>query len=461
MDARRMMKISVALVLLIGVFFSFTKLSTFALDKINDASNTYSVGTKIGPLDVSKKTKIEAKDQLSEKVQKWQAESSIIVQMNERQETISGTEIDFQINESVDLAEKGQENQILVSLAKKDAMAMIQSRYPGLLLEDFDMERLTADLNRIAASLDEGEHRIKLKDYLDQSIEDSVIVSEVIRNHFPITPELKDLLLSFQTMEISGNARFSLLNYINEMGLNTVDSEAASTIASVLYELILQTNFAVLERNQSPTLPGETTLGLEAKVDSIINQDFSFFNPNDEVYRIELLESKEGLIATLTGFPFDYLYEFNLEDERLFEPKTIWQYSAKLSVGQIDVQEPGQAGKTIKTLRTISGKDGQFLENELIAEDFYLPTHRIEIHSLETRVDVQGNNSDEDRSEDVVTGGDGALDRGNRTNPPTNEQSGKSDNQKDIVDGSPSKENAKDKKTPHNGIWTDPGDIEK
>ena len=80
-------------------------MSTFALDKINDASNTYSVGTKIGPLDVSvKKTKIEAKDQLSEKVQKWQAESSIIVQMNERQETISGTEIDFQINESVDLA---------------------------------------------------------------------------------------------------------------------------------------------------------------------------------------------------------------------------------------------------------------------------------------------------------------------------------------------------------------------
>ena len=101
------------------------------------------------------------------------------------------------------------------------------------------------------------------------------------------------------------------------------------------------------------------------------------------------------------------------------------------------------------------------LESELIAEDFYLPIHRIEIHSLETRVDVQGNNSDEDRSEDVVTGGDGALDRGNRTNPPTNEQSGKSDNQKDIVDGSPSKENAKDKKTPHNGIWTDPGDIEK
>ena len=73
MDARRMMKISVALVLLIGVFFSFTKLSTFALEKINDASNTYSVGTKIGPLDVSKKTKIEAKNQLSEKVQKWQA----------------------------------------------------------------------------------------------------------------------------------------------------------------------------------------------------------------------------------------------------------------------------------------------------------------------------------------------------------------------------------------------------
>ena len=121
------------------------------------------------------------------------------------------------------------------------------------------------------------------------------------------------------------------------MGLNTVDSEAASTIASVLYELILQTNFAILERNQSPTLPGETTLGLEAKVDSIINQDFSFFNPNDEVYRIELLESKDGLIATLTGFPFDYLYEFNLEDEKLFEPKTIWQYSAKLSVGQVEV----------------------------------------------------------------------------------------------------------------------------
>ncbi|HJV17174.1 MAG TPA: G5 domain-containing protein, partial [Bacillales bacterium] len=64
-----------------------------------------------------------------------------------------------------------------------------------------------------------------------------------------------------------------------------------------------------------------------------------------------------------------------------FKPKTIIQYSPLLASGKVSVTTPGKEGNLVKVYREIYQSD-QLLKKELIAEDYYPPVYRVEIHSL-------------------------------------------------------------------------------
>ncbi|MBW8350212.1 VanW family protein [Bacillus sp. IITD106] len=291
--------------------------------------------------------------------------------------------------------------------------------------------------NSSALAMEQAENKDKSKK--ESLVEDTYIesiISEVSREHLLVTPRVRLLLNTIQENEIQGTSQFSLLQNIDSYSLSTIDGETASEVASILYELILKSNLVVMERNTSTILDDNTILGLEAKVDPDLKKDFSFYNPSEQSYKIEWEQSGNGVKARLLGPKLDEQYNLHFEEEKSYPPKTIKQYSPAIKSNDLQVKEKGKAGKSITVIKETKDKNGAVIEKDIVAQDFYLPVHRIEIHSLvavaPTNESSQNQEEKNIKNENVVDNQKAGSNDMNQANKETNEM-----------------------------IWTDPGDIVK
>ncbi|MCR2820553.1 VanW family protein [Lederbergia panacisoli] len=264
------------------------------------------------------------------------------------------------------------------------------------------------------------------------------IISEVNKKILHITPNFQLLLDSIQDIEISGKSQFSLLHHINNLKLSTIDGKTASDVASILYELVLQSNLIIMERNISTTLDRSNDLGIEAKMDHESQQDFSFYNPNNEPIKITWEQTGKGVIARLLGPTQDEHYQIRFEDKKSYPPKIIKQYSPALKNNEVQIKEKGKDGSSIIVIKETINSSNEVIAQEVVAKDFYLPVHRIEIHSL---VKVNPNNEIAQTEE--------------RTDFENAENVDNPDNAMNSNRQDPNEEEEND------FIWTDPGDIVK
>jgi hypothetical protein len=195
-----------------------------------------------------------------------------------------------------------------------------------------------------------------------------------------VPEDLQSFIDDYQKIDIPGESSFSLLGFVNEKKIN-VQPETLSIIATGIYQTILPSNFTIVERNIGDTLPDYAELGFEAKVSKLQKADLIFKNPNKEKSYFEFNLDHKQLKITLMGKPFLYTYKISKKDEQKLQPKTIVQYSPLVIPGKIKIQNPGADGQIVKVYRDIY-QGGQLMKSELISEDYYPPSYRIEIHAL-------------------------------------------------------------------------------
>jgi hypothetical protein len=183
-------------------------------------------------------------------------------------------------------------------------------------------------------------------------------------------------------IKVEGHSQVSLLKLIEAQKLVTFSPEAASMLATTIYEAILSSNFTIVERQTGVILPEYASLGIEAKVDLDNHLDLVFVNPNNASYEIKLQRQDNTLTAKLIGSKFLYDYKINLAEKQEFKPKTIIQYSPLLPTNTTNIQQEGKNGFLIKVYRDIYDENGGWLRKEAISEDFYPPVPRIELHAL-------------------------------------------------------------------------------
>ena len=194
-------------------------------------------------------------------------------------------------------------------------------------MEEFNVKALENEILNHAQVLEPGEYIYRVENfYVSASLKESTVIEQS-----PIAlNQGKMKKLKFSTEKKSKLNRklcFSLLNYLKDEQLHTLSEQTLNKIASAVYTVILPTNFSVLERHISITLPSYAVLGFEAKVDVKKNFDLAFSNPNDSEYAIEFAVKDGSLVVSLTGPEFLNEYTIALDDEKSFEPKTIKQYS--------------------------------------------------------------------------------------------------------------------------------------
>ncbi|MEH7123945.1 hypothetical protein V7122_07300 [Bacillus sp. JJ1532] len=398
MKNKQGIKIFIVLFLSTFFIFAFSHYGASAFNSIINNADNFDENTVVGNVNISGKNESEAMKAVDEQLTLWLNEMVINIHFKENQIQLDNALFRFNITESVKTAQNGQQNTVIVQFEENTLEDSILNSYPLIDSRSIDFEKLQTDLLKSATRLQSEQLELKLEDYItSSSINEDVVIHEV---------QVKTDVVYFSSIlekpiEIPANNRFSLLKLIEEKGFNNMSADALNAIASGIYQLILPTNFAIIERNIGNEKPEYIPLGFEAKVDSQKNIDLIFVNPNEIPYEINMQFFDSVLILSLKGKSFLNKYEVISNDEQSFKPKIIKQYNSLLKPSEKVVERQGKEGLFIKVFREIYDEKGALLRSEAISEDFYPPIHQIEVYGLINKADVEASRQAETRSENT------------------------------------------------------------
>ena len=375
-------KLFIVLLMCTVFMYSFSHFGALAYNAINTDGALYKNGTSVGSIDLTGKTKDEARVLLAEKQQTWLSESKLQIQYKEKTVPIDTAIYQFDLDNTVKGIVDGQKSPILVTIKKNHIQNILKQVSVGLTLTKEEFNKLNGELLQYASGFISGNQPIYLENLLSTANNQETI-NQVELTLYGITVEMGDWIDTLSPIVIEPNAKVSLLKHFEEKQLSSMPDSIKSMIATGIYETIIPTNFPIIERQTSQFLPEYAKLGFEVQLDVKNHRDLLFANPNSSSYQLELDWKDNTLVIQLKGSKFLYDYKAKLGEVQQFKPKTIVQYNPLIQSG-IRVQQEGTDGLMVKVYREVNDETGVQLQKELIAEDYYPPVHRIEVHRLQS-----------------------------------------------------------------------------
>ncbi|CAG9607925.1 VanW family protein [Pseudoneobacillus rhizosphaerae] len=367
------------LVILISTFliFSFSHYGVLAFESIVTKSSQFSENTWIGPENVSGLEKVEALQLLTTRVSEWQANNIIQLSYLEESVPFPIENIHFMIDESLQHAKSGSKNELLINIEAESLNTALENLTTSSLNDELDVEKLKLDIFSIANSFETGTIEINLGDYLLSPVKQPQII------HTITIPTQEMNLQNFgATIFLEPKSTFSLLGFLEKQGFIELDSYSLGLLSSGIYQAILPTNFQVLERHIGMKLPEGISAGYEAKIDSSLQMDLAFYNPNEDEYTIEIYSDESTLTLDVLGIPFLYQYKIVENGLQEFAPKTIKQYSPLLEPGNSTIKREGQKGLYIELSRLVKDYNDVIIEQHPISKDYYPPVHQVQVFGL-------------------------------------------------------------------------------
>jgi hypothetical protein len=363
---------SLSIVFLLTSFYGSIYAYDLFKSEVLGIEERYVNQTKIGPLNATGLTKNSAKQLLNNKVAQWKNNSTItIVDTDGKVLSVPNTLVNINVQETINALQNGKENEIFVSAPElKNEISKIYENSTFV-----DINALSQD---ILANVKEMAVRIEIN-ASNYVIEDgNFVVAESVVTNFKKDNYLDLWVASLNNKVIAANETTSLLTLLESEGTELVDSESLSVIATALYKALLNTNFDILERHIGSSLPAYASLGFEAKV--IPGElDLAFRNPNSENYVFQVYEDNNVLNVSIVGPSLPYRYVVSIKGMQQFKPKTIIHFSSSIKENEVMVKNEGQPGFLCTIYRNAFDEANNLVSNTLIAEDFYIPIHRVEI----------------------------------------------------------------------------------
>lgn len=383
MRNKQSIKLFIILFLCTFFIFSFSHFGASVFQAMINNDNSLSEGTMVGGVDVSGKSENEAIQKVDEQLTEWLETTNMQLHFKEKSILLDNALFRFEISESVTTASIGQKNEVLVHIDNDAFEESMRQNFPSVNKNDLDIEKLHYALLKNAKMLESGKFDISLEDYLyTENLVKNELISESIIQLENSSSALTRLTSKVRKIEIPLESQFSLVNFIIENGLKSESPTLHNALASGIYELVLPTNFSIIERHISNEKPDYAKLGFEAKVDIEKNMDLIFTNMNQTSYFIELKQNGDSLLLSLTGPSFLNKYAIYTKDEQTFKPKTIKHFNPLLKKGQKTVEKEGKDGLLISVFREVYDEKGKLLKKESISEDFYPPIPQIEVYAL-------------------------------------------------------------------------------
>ncbi|TMU85710.1 hypothetical protein FGG79_10910 [Bacillus sp. BHET2] len=407
-------------VLFLSTFFlyGFSHLGVYAYETFFVQSLKLSKHAAVASINLGGTSKEEAKNLLNEKVEEWKANQNITLDYNGATAKIDPSIFQFHLEESIERLENHKNTSLIVSVDQPSFDNFLSNQFAGYHAEEFNVSSLQEYILSLAGSLQMDES-VNVSDYITSN-ESAQVIFEAVSNELEITPTIKSFINNFPTIPVAPNSQFSFANFLETEGF-VVESQAdLSPVASLLYQISLHSNFAIIERNISKQLPDYVALGFEAKFNPMNNQDFVITNPNSTGYELSLAIEGKRIKAQLQGVPFPNTYNVRLSDTETFAPRMIKQFSPFVDKGNVDIQQEGKDGVLIRVYKQKLSTSGEILSEELINEDFYAPLHKIAVYPLEELSEKSSETDYDNVPTDGEGGSEGSVE-GDNTAPSSDE----------------------------------------
>lgn len=355
--------------------------------------------TYLASVDISEMTKSEAINAVEEELEVWKNDIDIQIRWFDYTYEVPSNVVHVRLEELINelLDENNFEKAVLIDVAERD-IAQIVSEFPFYenLEQYVDLTNFTENMKNELTTLPNGTIQFSLHPYLEETIiPNEAVIASAVRSGLA-SPMLESIVEKLKVVTIHQDESFSFLTMLEEHNIEAVNGESLQVLSSAIYEVLLQSNFDLIERHQRHKLYDNIPLGYDAFID-LDSRDLVFFNPNDYEYELHFLMNEQGeLMVELVGNMFPYEINVVVEQLAQIEPKTKVRYASDVSEGSQQVIEAGEAGYHAKTIRSIISIDGELEYEKVMAEDFYAPQHRLEIH----RIQDQHRDEDEESSED-------------------------------------------------------------
>ncbi|MGG3469249.1 G5 domain-containing protein [Neobacillus pocheonensis] len=376
---QQFIKLFVVLFFGTAFIFSFSHFGAKAFEKLGNVDGKYSDGTTIGSLDISGKTDSEAASLLEQKYVDWLKDTKFELQYSELSVPFDLNLLKLDTETTVSSIKDGQQNPVYISIDQTDVEDQLKILFPQINSKEIDLNKLKTNIEATATKFTTGTFTFNLSNDYAVGGKKDFIVSETVLNLKGIPSDLQTIVEKSPEIKIAEGATFSMLEFAKNQKFEK--TTALSVIATGIYQTVLPTNFSIIDRNISGSLPDYAVLGYEARVSAQQNTDFVFINPNKSNYTIQLELNNNQLKVSLKGEKLLYNYKITKKDQQQLKPKTIVQYSPLLKAGKTMVKNEGADGIFVQVYRDIYQGE-QYLKSELISKEYYPPVYRVEVHSL-------------------------------------------------------------------------------
>jgi hypothetical protein len=391
---------TVFLVLCTVYLFGSANLGTYLYDRVFQSEHVSANETMIAGMKLSNDRNNETTNKLLEEINLWKEAQSLSITYMEVGERIPSEAFLFDVDATVEMASDGEDSPLLLRIDEGVLQELLISF--GIDIERIQIDKLKGAITERVSILDGEEQEFALEDFLNSPGVMKVLAENEIGN-VESTPGLQEFLTDFPEIGIEPVSTFSLLKFVEDQHISMTSKEL-SVISTGLYEILLHSDLEVIQRHHSRSLPDYAELGMEARVDKDIQQDFVFVNPNHQAYKIHFQTTGDAILFILEGPELPYEVEISLQNKQTVKPRVIKQYTPYVDQGQTEVRAEGKEGVQIEVLKRMLDSKGSVLKEELISRDYYPPVHREELVSLLDYM-ASKDNSGSDREDTISSGG--------------------------------------------------------
>jgi len=359
-------------ILLISTVYlvSFTHIGVMAYDTFLK-KGSFKPGTQIASIQLENMTKTQAEKELEEKVAAWFAEENLQLLIKGEKVVINEFFFTFDFPATIERVNDGKGNEFVVhvnqDVYEADLKSVLQDQYEAID-HDLIQSTLIKSVNNMLSEKQYFTVEAFMRDDVDTIAAENTLTASFNQE------DVQKVLTVLGEVKVPAQSQISFLELI---GTSTnLSQDSLHIVSSAIYKTLLLTNFIVVERQTSVTLPKHIELGYEVFIDPDTS-DFKWFNPNETAYTLTFDLKNDHLNVKVNGTPFLQNYRVKFEDKTSYSPKTIVRYTSLLDEGEEVVKQAGQEGLLVKVFREVYDGNDVLVASEQISEDFYPPAHRV------------------------------------------------------------------------------------
>lgn len=361
-------------------------LSTFFIQSVSLAGNyvyehffeefQFDSGASIGPIPVGGLSRSDALEKVEGAVHTWQSQPILNFKWNGKNEPVYSSVFTFEIKESVERASVAGTSPLHVNVNEEAFEKNLSQLLDEETLEGLDRAALQQKMLGLASALPTDVVELALNEYLKkQPVQKDVIHVSVVQTEGEQRVEPK-LFSTVNGYEVKAGETVSLLNFMDKKTYSDAELYSMNLVATGIYQVLLHTNFEIVERHNGREKPTYANPGYEASI--IPNHwDLIFKNPNPTSYILKVDFKEKQVLVSLEGAKLTSDYVPFLLGEKELPPKTIVHYNANLLPNEKVTKVQGKPGSAVEVWRQ-EWKAGKLVGKERISEDFYPPVHRVE-----------------------------------------------------------------------------------